>query len=295
MAQNPLLTLGISSWDKVPTKEIQQQAIQALEHGQVVYLDQLPFALDVAETKLLTPALCDGKSKNVSYELRTNQLSGTRCGGETRALLQQFMQRYAVYSTQLIHNLFPEYKKYLKQARTSYRPVEVAGRTAPSYRKDDTLLHVDAFPASPVQGERILRVFTNINPHGKPRVWRTGEALDKVINKFVPQVSPPFPGSAWLLKLFKITRGKRTKYDHYMLNIHHRMKADQHYQKNCTQYEIHLAPGATWIVYTDQVSHAAMSGQYVLEQTFYLPASAMHFKNTAPVKVLEESLKIACI
>ncbi len=295
MSQNPLLRLGISSWDKVPTKEIQQQAIQALEHGQVVYLNQLPFVVNVPETALLTPALCDGKAKNVSYDIRTNQLHGTKCTGETRILLQHFMQRYAVYSAQLINNLFPEYKAHLQQARTSFRPVEIAGRTAPSYRKNDTLLHVDAFPASPVQGSRILRVFTNVNPHGKPRVWRVGEPLDQVINKFVPHVRRPIPGSAWLLKLFGITRGKRTKYDHYMLNIHNQMKADPHYQKNCAQSEIHFAPGATWIVYTDQVSHAAMAGQYVLEQTFYLPATAMHFQNTAPVKVLEESLQIACI
>ena len=34
-------------------------------------------------------------------------------------------------------------------------------------------------------------------------------------------------------------------------------------------------PCATWIVYTDGVAHAVMSGQYAMEQTFLIPADAL--------------------
>jgi hypothetical protein len=89
----------------------------------------------------------------------------------------------------------------------SFRPVEIAGRKS-SYRKDDTLLHVDSFPSNPTRGQRILRVFTNINQEGKPRVWRTGEPFEAVAAKMVPQISPPLFGLAPpLLKLLKITKG----------------------------------------------------------------------------------------
>src|SRR2546429_2712052 len=33
--------------------------------------------------------------------------------------------------------------------------------------------------------------------------------------------------------------------------------------------------GSTWMAFTDQVSHAAMAGQHLLEQTFYLPLTSM--------------------
>ena len=53
----------------------------------------------------------------------------------------------------------------ITRARASFRPAEIAGRQT-SWRKDDTRLHIDSFPASPVQGRRILRVFSNVNPLG---------------------------------------------------------------------------------------------------------------------------------
>ena len=41
------------------------------------------------------------------------------------------------------------------------------------------------------------------------------------------------------------------------------------------------------MVFTDQVSHAALAGHFALEQTFYLPVSAMVTPDTAPLRVLE--------
>ena len=59
-------------------------------------------------------------------------------------------------------------------AGTSYRPFEVDQRKL-SWRRDDTRLHVDAFPSNPIGEKRILRIFRNINPDGQPRHWRVGE------------------------------------------------------------------------------------------------------------------------
>ena len=73
-----------------------------------------------------------------------------------------------------------------------------------------------------------------------------------------------------------------------MLQIHDRMKADLNYQTTVSQQSIHFTPGSSWIVQTDQVSHAAMSGQHVLEQTFYLPVTAMVNPALSPLRVLEK-------
>jgi hypothetical protein len=73
-----------------------------------------------------------------------------------------------------------------------------------------------------------------------------------------------------------------------MLKIHDRMKLDIDYQKQVKYKEISFPPGTSWIIYSDQVSHAAISGQYVLEQTFYLPTTAMVNPEEAPLRILEK-------
>src|SRR5204862_4964539 len=98
-----------------------------------------------------------------------------------------------------------------------------------SYRKDDRRLHVDAFPSAPNQGMRILRVFCNVNPNNEDRIWRLGEPFEEVAKKFIPQTAAPIPGSARLLKWLQITKSYRTKYDHYMLQLHDMMKSDHAY------------------------------------------------------------------
>ena len=69
------------------------------------------------------------------------------------------------------------------------------------------------------------------------------------------------------------------------------MKADDTYQKKADQQEIRFSAGSTWIVQTDNVSHAAMQGQYVLEQTYYLPVNAMQDESKSPLRILEKILQ----
>ena len=90
------------------------------------------------------------------------------------------------------------------------------------------------------------------------------------------------------MRWLKLTRGHRTAYDHYMLQLHNSMKADVNYQKKAQQETILFPPGSTWIVYTDRVSHAAMAGQYLFEQTFHLPVQAMHDEKLSPLRILEK-------
>ena len=189
-------------------------------------------------------------------------------------------------ATALIGALFPRYAPHLKRARTSYRPHGAAGR-AVSWRKDDTRLHVDAFPSRPNRGERILRVFCNLNPHGEDRVWRVGEPFEPMARALLPRVRRMLPGEATLLAALRVTKMPRSEYDHLMLGLHDAAKADADYQRNCTQREVRFAPGTTWICYSDQVMHAASSGQYMLEQTTHLPLTALYQAARSPLAVLE--------
>ncbi len=72
-----------------------------------------------------------------------------------------------------------------------------------------------------------------------------------------------------------------------MLGLHDCAKADLDYQRRCAQEIVHFRPGTTWICFSDQVMHAAMSGQYMLEQTIHLPVSALYDPSRSPLAVLE--------
>jgi hypothetical protein len=284
-----LHTIDVQDWETLVSAEAQNSAAKALEEGKVLYLPHLAFNLSTEEKLFLSPHKADPKKKNISYDIRSDRLAGANCSEEELIQLKAMIKRYAVQSRQLLEKLIPGYKQHLFQGKTSFRPVEIKSRKI-SARKNDQLLHVDSFPSNPTKGNRILRVFTNINPVGTPRVWRVGESFDNVVRKMAPKASAPIPGVAYLLQLFKITKDLRTPYDHYMLKMHDMMKEDDSYQSTVTNETLQFPPGSTWMVYTDQVSHAAMSGQHVLEQTFHLPVAGLNNPSTAPVKVLERFL-----
>jgi hypothetical protein len=159
-----------------------------------------------------------------------------------------------------------------------------------SWRADDRRLHVDAFPSRPNHGERILRVFTNLNPHGDPRVWRVGESFEAIAQRFVPRARPYVAWQARALKALRVTKSLRTEYDHLMLQLHDGMKADLDYQKNCPQVSMPFPPGSTWVCYSDQAAHAVMSGQYMMEQTLHLAADRQVDPAASPLAILERQL-----
>jgi len=277
--------LDITSWQGPFSPENVAKAVDSLESGKLLYAPRLPFELSEAERQFLSTDCLDGKSKNVSFRPSSGILKGSRCQGSERDELLVMLRRYYTQAFNLLRKLCPAYSHDLRPGFTSFRPAEIAGR-ATSWRQDDTRLHVDAFPSRPMQGLRILRVFTNVNPQ-TARIWRVGEKFEQVAIKFLPAIKPLRPEVASLLYWLRITKGRRSEYDHYMLGIHDRMKADQNYQSQVAQTQLAIAPGTTWVCYTDSVSHAAMSGQFAFEQTFYLPPSAMKNPERSPLRVLE--------
>jgi 3-deoxy-D-manno-oct-2-ulosonic acid (Kdo) hydroxylase len=193
---------------------------------------------------------------------------------------------FSAAARRLVVELFPSYAHGLERGRTSYRPAEIAGRTY-SRRQDDRLLHVDAFRSVPTRGRRILRLFCNVNPAGAPRVWHVGEPFEAFARRFLPARGRPAAPLVWLLSAIGATRGRRSAYDQLMLGLHDRAKRDAAYQQNAPREEIAFPAGSTWLCFTDQVPHAAVAGQYALEQTFYLDVAAMLDPATSPVRTLE--------
>lgn len=284
---NTIVTLPQTTWKPQFNSAEHHQLTHALESGQVLHFPSLAFVLSETEKTWMTAKTEGMQAKNISFNSKTRNIRGIECDTATRLMLQQLCQRFHQQALDLINHLFPLYERHLQIGMTSFRPVEVAGRIPASYKKDDTRLHVDAFPSRPNQGRRILRVFSNINPYGKPRVWRVGEPFQTVAERFFPQVPAQFPGSALLLNALGITKSYRTRYDHSMLHIHDKMKADVNYQREVKFEEIAFMAGATWVTFSDSVSHAVLSGQHMMEQTFYLAAQDMQNPELSPLYILE--------
>ena len=280
-----LFTLESRTWDDAFPATISETTIEALENGAVVLLPQLSFRLEPAELKFLQPATVHG-AKNVSYNPATALVGGTRVAGADLEELRALLARFSSATARLVRTLFPAYASGIQLGRTSLRPVEIAGRVT-SWRSDDTRLHVDTFPSMPTRGNRILRVFSNINQDGQPRVWKVGGTFESVARRFQPALRPPVWGSHAAMYLVRMTKALRSPYDHYMLQLHDRMKADGAYQEQGEQRTHSFPAGSTWIVYTDQVPHAALSGIHQLEQTFYVPVTCLRDDASAPLRVLE--------
>ncbi len=265
-----------------------QDVADTLEAGGIVLFPNLPFALSDAESALLDPAIFSGESKNVSYDPSTGVVGGAKLDGEALATLRSMIARYSQRAQAILAAITPTYVEALQVKRASFRPGPVDTRVM-SKRKDDRRLHVDAFPANPVQGRRILRVFTNVNPHGESRHWEVGEPFADFASSFKAHLKPR-AGGAWR-EAVGLTKGPRTAYDSAMLQLHDAAKADDTWQAGASKAGIAFAPGATWVVFTDGVLHAALAGQHAFEQTFLLPVNAMAQPDRAPVRVLERLLE----
>jgi 3-deoxy-D-manno-oct-2-ulosonic acid (Kdo) hydroxylase len=284
---DPLERLDLGDWSGACPPEDRERALAALEAGKIVFLPHLAFELRAEERRFLDPRVSDGKAKNISFDPRTGALGGTSLAGGERAALAALLHRFGTAAEALLGGLFPGYAAQLERGRASLRPVSIDRRRT-SCRKDDTRLHVDAFPSQPVQGRRILRVFANVNAAGAARVWRVGGPFADYAGRFLPrQRLYPVPGATAAFACLGVTKGRRTAYDWLMLSLHDSAKADAAYQYEGAVAELRFPPGSSWIVYTDLVPHAAIAGQHALEQTFYLPVAAMRDPEMSPLRILE--------
>ncbi len=277
-----LLTLGLANWQCVHPV---LAWIAALEAGSVLYFPQLAFALPPVEQALLDPQLLAPGARNISLDA-AGRLKGAASDHDAQRAIAALVLRFRNQAQQLIEQLLPKYRPALRLGLTSLRPMQVETRTQ-SWRADDRRLHIDAFPSRPNRGERLLRVFANVNPHGEPRVWRIGEPFEAVARRFLPRTRRYSRWQAQLLHKARITKTLRTEYDHLMVQLHDAMKLDLDYQRSARQQTVEFASGAVWVCFSDQTSHAVMAGQYLLEQTLLLPPGCQYDVSASPLAVLE--------
>jgi hypothetical protein len=261
------------------------RASAALEQGAVLLFPELAFPLEAAERRIVAEGQTTGAAKNISLDPRTGKLKGVE-PSENDTHLAALMTRFGLFAEALIHAIAPHFGPGLARMRTSFRPTEIAGRDY-SWRKDDRRRHVDAFPSSPTQGARILRVFANIDQGGAPRLWRVGPDFESYARNFLPKISArQLPGIPGLMALLGITKSRRSLYDQIMLELHDAAKRDLAWQAATPAEEISFAPGSIWVTFTDQTPHSVISGHNALEQTFIVDPKVLQFAEQSPAAIL---------
>jgi hypothetical protein len=270
---------------------------EMLESGRILTLPELPFDLSPEDREfLLAQQWAEARlHKNVSYRPDDDILKGVSGDPAKVDRLHSIMRSYSSRMLEFLGRFLSPYASQWILDFASFRPLEELGRNLPLHKRND-LLHVDAFPSRPTRGGRILRIFTNLHP-SRPRVWEiTGPftalaeqyaraaGLDEVSRKdsFVGQVTQK------LGRKLGIREADRSPYDRFMLRFHDYLKENATFQAGCEKTRLEFAPLATWMVYTDGVAHAAMSGQFALEQTLIIPPSALLAPQLAPYRILEK-------
>ncbi len=279
--ESPIVELDLPGWDKA---ESHAEWTRAVESGKVLLFPRLAFELGPDERALLREDMLAPKSRNVSMGA-DGVLKGAGGSAQEQARLAAMVGRFRAQALALVDGLFPEYRGALRVAPTSFRPRRVETRRQ-SVRADDKRLHVDAFPTRPNYGERILRVFANVNPDGAPRVWRVGADFESVARQFLPRARPYRRWQAKALQALHVTKSLRSEYDHLMLQLHDLMKRDETYQTQGEQWRAPFPAGSCWVCYSDAAVHAVMSGQYMMEQTLHLPPGREVNPAASPLQIL---------
>jgi hypothetical protein len=142
-----LFNFGHSDWAAAFSPAEQAAAVGAVENTGIVIFPHLAFVFADAEQSLFNEVVTERGAKNVSYNA-AGEIGGVASGQKNNPALAAMLKRYANSAQGLLKRLLPAYATSLDEGKVSFRPAEVAGRKT-SWRKDDTRLHVDAFPSNP--------------------------------------------------------------------------------------------------------------------------------------------------
>jgi len=268
-----------------------------LEEGRILLFRRAPFSIPDADRDFLLSRRQGGGRlhKNIAYRPARDRVTGAAGSGSRDEIerLRRILREYSRSALEFLAGLFPGYARSWDVDYASFRPIEEEGRELPPTSRNDRL-HVDAFPTRPTHGGRILRFFTNIHPE-RAREWVSGGTFDRLAPRYAvgsglleEALRHGRPSAAdRLLRAIGARRRLPSPYDAFMLRFHDFLKENEEFQASAERERFSFPPGSSWIVLTDMVSHAVLSGRFALEQTVILGRDSLVAPELAPVAILE--------
>ena len=274
-----------------------RQLCAQLEAGHILFLPVSPIAIPLEDRELLLGRKQTGSAyhKNIAYRPVEDRVTGLDASEQKEAeVLRRILQDFSKNAVKFIGDFLTPYAGKWKLDYASFRPIEEKGRPARVHARND-LLHFDSFPTRPTNGSRILRFFVNLNP-AQSRVWVTSQTFEAFgphyakVGNLLSSVSgnPLSRGLRSAARTLRLPFASRPPYDEFMHRCHNAMKEDATFQQNIPKHQWDFPPDSAWMVFTDCVSHAVLSGQYALEQTFLIPQSVLVAPQISPLALLEK-------
>lgn len=256
----------------------------ALERGRIVHFARCPLPLPSPEDQEflrsgLAPWL---RRKNVSYYPGAGKVTGMDAPKPALDRARRILEEHSGRVQDFLRCGMTEFTRGWTPGTSSFRPVEEQGRGLSAHASNE-LIHVDAGAYGATHGDRVLRFFVNLNPSAE-RVWISKGTFEDLLRRHgdeagIPRgaLTPALPERA-LGGLLRIGRRalpmarviETSPYDRRMRQFHNWMKDTPAFQQPPHE-RYAFAPFSAWMVLTDGVSHACVSGQHALVDTFLVP------------------------
>ena len=241
------------------------------------------------------------RAKNVSYHPESGRLRGVAGRGGLRDAVLEALTAHGARVRAFLRGCLPDLTEGWTVGTTSFRPIQERGRGLSAHASNE-LIHFDAGAYGATDGDRILRFFVNVNPD-EDRVWCTKGTFPDVFARYGAEAGVVRGGSldrgpvdrlrGRLLRgiakagLGEAVLADSSPYDRLMRRFHNYMKDSRSFQeRDETWREIRFPPFSAWMVLTDMVSHASVSGQHALVDTFILRLAACRRPDLAPINIL---------
>jgi hypothetical protein len=280
---------------------------QTLEANRIVLFLSSPVPLPDAESLRQLRAQLPGslRLKNVSYHPQGQHLVGLDAHAAVHTRTEQVLREHAEAVSAYLRRVIPHLCEGWTIGKCSFRPIQERGRNLPPHASNE-LVHIDAGAYGATHGNRILRFFVNVNEQ-EDRVWVSKGPLQEVLprhgaaagllddsGRLRLRIHENFADRLFsfcvrgLTNLNTLARAlDSSPYDRAMRRLHNYMKDSEAYKADRQGYEeIRFPPGSAWMVFTDGLSHACLTGQFALVTTLVIRRAAQRYPQFAPYDLL---------
>jgi 3-deoxy-D-manno-oct-2-ulosonic acid (Kdo) hydroxylase len=275
----------------------------ALERGEIIRFPRNPIPLPSATDLVLLRDELPKRlnTKNVSYHPESDHVHGVPGQGELHDVAYRFLKAHSIAVESFLRKTIGHLTQNWTVGTSSFRPIQEKGRDLKPHASNE-LIHIDAGAYGATNGDRILRFFVNVSTQ-EDRVWATKGTFSQLHAKHAEAAGVGGPHSldkgplgqlrTTLLRGLAAAGIKEamvadsSPYDRLMRRFHNYMKDAPDFQARDADYhELRFTPGSAWMVFTDTASHASISGQHALVNTFIVRLAQCRLKPVAPLNIL---------
>ena len=278
----------------------------ALESGKIVCFPECPVDLPGPEDlEFLRQEMPKHlSSKNISYHPEADRIVGIKGSVSLVERAQRILKEQNVRHQAFLKKAIPSLAANWLVGTASFRPLQEKGRDLPAHASNERV-HVDAGAYGATHGDGIIRFFVNVNP-AEDRVWVTKGAFPELYKRYGAQagIHPKNGGNAMEEGTFDRLRTAfsnacsaivppakfldSSPYDRAMRRFHNYMKDTPEFQSASEGHqEFRFKPFWAWMVFTDRVSHACLSGQHAFADTFVVRLQSCRLPALAPINILK--------